>query len=66
MGTNEKENALSGHQGALYDAAWNATTQEWVTAGGDGVVAKWSFQDPNAGQAILHHEKAFFLCPRDH
>ena len=60
MGTNEKENALSGHQGALYDAAWNATTQEWVTAGGDGVVAKWPFQDPNAGQAVLHHEKAFF------
>mgnify|MGYP002628835623 FL=1 len=63
METNDKERTLSGHQGALYDAAWNSTTQEWVTAGGDGVVAKWSFDDPTAGQAVLHHEKAFFcIC----
>lgn len=60
MQTKDKHSILSGHQGALYDSAWNSIAEEWLTAGGDGVVAKWSFDNPNVGQAVLHHEKAFF------
>lgn len=66
MQTKEKNNTLSGHQGAIYDSVWNKDAQEWVTAGGDGVVAKWPFHSSDEGQAILHHDKAFFcVCLND-
>lgn len=60
MGTNETTAHLSGHQGAIYDAAWDQSTQTWLTAGGDGFVAEWSADGTGEGRAILHHEKAFF------
>lgn len=60
MGTNETTVHLSGHQGAIYDAAWDPTTQNWLTAGGDGIVAEWKADGSGEGRALLHHEKAFF------
>ena len=66
MQTKEKNNLLSGHQGAIYDSIWDFGAQEWVTAGGDGVVAKWPFNRSDEGRAVLHHEKAFFcVCMSD-
>ena len=49
---------LSGHNGAIYDAAFHPATGQWVTAGGDGVVARWD--DNGTGQALMHHSEAFF------
>lgn len=60
MGTNETTVHLSGHQGAIYDAWWDAAGQTWLTAGGDGIIAEWPGDGQGAGRALLHHEKAFF------
>jgi WD40 repeat protein len=60
MGTNETTAHLSGHQGAIYDAAWDPSTQTWLTAGGDGIVAEWNADGSGEGRALLHHDKAFF------
>ncbi|MAI24260.1 MAG: hypothetical protein CL828_09395 [Crocinitomicaceae bacterium] len=60
MGTNEKTTHLSGHQGAIYDACWAPSTQRWLTAGGDGIVAEWNSDGTGEGRALLHHDKAFF------
>ena len=60
MGTNETTVHLSGHQGAIYDAAWDPITRTWLTAGGDGIVAEWHADGSGEGRALLHHEKAFF------
>lgn len=60
MGTNETTVHLSGHQGAIYDVAWDSSTQTWLTAGGDGIVAEWNANGTGEGRALLHHEKAFF------
>lgn len=60
MGTNETTVHLSGHQGAIYDAFWDAASGTWLTAGGDGIVAEWPEDGKGEGRALLHHEKAFF------
>lgn len=60
MGTNETTVHLSGHQGAIYDACWDAESHTWLTAGGDGIVAEWPSDGHGEGRALLHHEKAFF------
>ena len=60
MGMDETFTQLSGHQGAIYDAAWNADTCTWMTAGGDGIVAEWSQDGSGEGKALLHHDRAFF------
>lgn len=60
MGTNETTLHLSGHQGAIYDAFWDAHSETWLTAGGDGIVAEWPRNGKGEGRALLHHEKAFF------
>lgn len=60
MGTNETTVHLSGHQGAIYDAWWDAESQTWLTAGGDGIIAEWAADGRGEGHALLHHEKAFF------
>ncbi len=49
---------FSGHNGAVYDAAYWAAAGKWVTAGGDGVVASWT--EGGEGTAELHHQQAFF------
>lgn len=49
---------FSGHNGAIYDAAYWHAARKWVTAGGDGVVASWSHA--GEGTAELHHNQAFF------
>lgn len=49
---------FSGHNGAIYDAAFWEAKSAWVTAGGDGVVAMWG--DDQLGRAILHHQQAFY------
>ena len=53
MQTNAIPRQLSGHNGAIYDSCWDNFRHEWLTAGGDGVVAAWSeMEDPN-GRACL-------------
>ena len=50
---------LRGHQGAVYDLAWDASDRSWVSAGGDGVVARWSFGNTD-GTALFQHASPFF------
>ena len=50
---------LRGHQGAVYDMDWDALNQAWVSAGGDGVVARWSFGQTD-GTALFQHASPFF------
>jgi len=50
---------LQGHSGAIYDAAWCASTESWCTAGGDGVVATWA-QGWEHGKALFHHASPFY------
>lgn len=57
METNAIQKQLSGHNGAIYDVCWDYFRQEWLTAGGDGVVAAWNESN---GRALLSSEHAFF------
>ena len=50
---------LRGHQGAVYDMDWDTLNQAWVSAGGDGVVARWSFGQTD-GTALFQHASPFF------
>lgn len=60
MSTLETIQRFSGHQGAIYDADWDESTQSWLTAGGDGVIAEWKTDQRSEGKALLHHDQAFF------
>lgn len=53
------EHTFRGHQGAIYAVTWHAKTQSWVTAAGDGIVARWT---PGAEDAVAlaQHNGAFF------
>jgi len=60
MQTNAIPRQLSGHNGAIYDSCWDNFRHEWLTAGGDGVVAAWGeMEDPN-GRACFQSEHAFY------
>ena len=50
---------LRGHQGAVYDLAWNAHAQCWHSAGGDGVVATWALGEED-GVAAFQHAAPFY------
>jgi len=50
---------FEGHAGAVYDAVWHAGAQAFLTAAGDGTVARWHVDAPD-GTAVLHHSRAFF------
>ena len=50
---------LRGHQGAVYDLAWNNASNSWISAGGDGVLASWKHGEEN-GTAIAHHTTPFY------
>lgn len=50
---------LRGHQGAVYDLAWNEATGSWISAGGDGVLATWKHGEEN-GTALAHHTSPFY------
>ena len=50
---------LRGHQGAVYDLAWDTSEHSWISAGGDGVVARWSFGKTD-GTALFQHASPFF------
>jgi len=50
---------LRGHQGAVYDLAWDALNGAWLSAGGDGVVARWAFGETD-GTAVFQHASPFF------
>lgn len=60
METNAKQLQLSGHNGAIYDACWDKYRQEWITAGGDGVVAAWDESLDINGRALLQSTDAFY------
>ena len=49
---------LRGHQGAVYDLAWDTSERSWISAGGDGVVARWSFGKTD-GTALFQHASPF-------
>ena len=50
---------FEGHAGAVYDAVWHPGAAAFLTAGGDGTVARWLLDSPD-GLAVLHHSRAFF------
>jgi WD40 repeat protein len=50
---------FEGHAGAIYDAAWHPVASAFLTAGGDGTVARWSTAADD-GTAVFHHSRAFF------
>jgi len=60
METNAIQRQLSGHNGAIYDACWDNYRREWLTAGGDGVVAAWSESASEHGRACFQSERAFY------
>ena len=60
METNAIQRQLSGHNGAIYDACWDQYRGEWLTAGGDGVVAAWAKTDGEHGRAVFQSRQAFF------
>jgi WD40 repeat protein len=60
METNAIQRQLSGHDGAIYDACWDQYRGEWLTAGGDGVVAAWGKTDEEHGRAIFQSKQAFY------
>jgi WD40 repeat protein len=59
MHAQHPQNVLRGHQGAVYDLAWDGNHPGWVSAGGDGVVARWALGSED-GQALFHHAAPFF------
>ena len=60
METNAIQRQLSGHNGAIYDACCDQYRGEWLTAGGDGVVAAWAKTDGEHGRAVFQSRQAFF------
>ncbi|MDA0728586.1 MAG: hypothetical protein O3B70_05675 [Bacteroidetes bacterium] len=48
-----------GHQGAVYDVAWHPGWQQWLSAGGDGILALWTDGVDDA-TALAQHSAAFF------
>ena len=48
----------TGHNGAIYDLVFWPERGQWVSAGGDGLVAAWSAGGQGTG--IFHHHEAFF------
>lgn len=58
MQTDSTTERWTGHNGAIYDVAFDERHGGWLSAGGDGLIVRWS--DSGQGQAIMHHNEAFF------
>lgn len=58
MQTDSKTERWTGHNGAIYDIAFDDSHGAWLSAGGDGLIVRWA--DSGHGQAIMHHKEAFF------
>lgn len=58
MQTDSKTERWTGHNGAIYDLAFDDLNNAWLSAGGDGLIVRWA--DSGQGRAIMHHNEAFF------
>lgn len=58
MQTDSTTERWTGHNGAIYDLAFDELQKSWLSAGGDGLIVRWA--DSGQGQAIMHHNEAFF------
>jgi WD40 repeat protein len=58
MKPSQTQATFSGHNGAIYSAAFSPLLNQWITAGGDGIVAAWD--EDGQGSALMHHAQAFY------